>query len=229
VAPLLLAVGGVGYATIDVVGRTILQRVTDERRLALLLGALEGIGLVGLAIGSAAAPALILAIGVGPATIAIGLVMPVVVAVSWVGLRRIDRKANIPVRELALLRRNAVLSLLPGPQLETAARRTRWVTLEAGETLIREGDHGDRYYVLASGTLRVSAADRHLRDAVEEGEGLGEIALLRDVPRTATVTALTPVVTLALERADFLQAVTGHQQAYDAGRRIAGERASGSA
>jgi len=226
VVPLLLAAGGIGYATIDVVGRTILQRVTDDRRLARLLGALEGIGLVGLSVGTALTPLGITAVGIQGATIAIGLVMPVAVVLSWVGLRRIDSRANVPVRELALLRANVVLSPLPIPQLECVARRTHWVTFEPGEALIREGDPGDRYFVLASGSLRVTAGTRHLRDAATVGEGLGEIALLRDVPRTATVTAMTPVVTLALERGDFLEAVTGHQQAHDAGRRVAAERAA---
>jgi MFS family permease len=222
--PVLLAAGGIGYATIDVVGRTILQRVTDDRRLARLLGALEGIGLVGLSIGSALAPLVITAIGIQHATIAIGLVMPMAVVLSWVGLRRIDRRANVPVRELALLRANTVLSPLPVPQLESVARHTRWATYDVGEMLIREGDRGDRYYVLASGSLRVTAGGRHLRDASIVGDGLGEIALLRDVPRTATVTALTPVVTLTLERGEFLEAVTCHEQAHKAGRRVAAER-----
>jgi CRP-like cAMP-binding protein len=71
--------------------------------------------------------------------------------------------------------------------------------------------------------LRVTQGGRHLRDT-DPGEGLGEIALLRNVPRTATVAALEPCVLLALERADFLEAVTGHELAHDVAERIAGER-----
>ncbi len=227
--PVLLAVGGIGYATIDVVGRTILQRVAGDRQLSRLLGALEGIGLIGLSIGSALTPLLITAVGIQRATIGIGLVMPVVVVVSWVGLRRIDRQANVPVRELALMRLNAVLSPLPVPTLECVAQHTHWATFEPGETLIREGDPGDRYFVLASGSLRVTAGARHLRDTSVMGDGLGEIALLRDVPRTATVTAITPIVALTLERADFLEAVTGHKAAHDAGRLVAEERSANDA
>ena len=210
-APMLVAVGAVGFSATDVAGRTILQRVTADRLLARVLGALEGIGLVCLALGSVAVPVLVGWVGIPGTLVAVGLLLPVSIAIGWLPLLAIDRRVQVPVRELTLLQRTPIFAPLPGPQLESAARRTRWVTADPGRVLIREGDEGDRYYVLESGCLRVSIGGRQVRTLDTAGAGVGEIALLRDVPRTATVVAETACVLLALERADFLEAVTGHE------------------
>jgi MFS family permease len=219
-AAALLAVTGIGFAIVDVTGRTMLQRVAQDRVLARLLGALEGIGMASLAVGSILVPVLVGLWSIPVALVALGLVFPVAIGVTWIRLRTIDARAHVPVRELALLRQNAVLSPLPAPQLESVARQVRWLTFETGEVLISEGDRGDRYYVLANGAVRITQAGRFLRDLAATGDGFGEIALLRDIPRTATATVSAPVVVIALERADFLQAVTGHEQAHAASNRI---------
>jgi MFS family permease len=216
VAPAMVAIAAVGFSATDVAGRTLLQRVTEDRMLARVLGALEGIGLIGLAIGSILVPVLVTGVGIQGALVLMGLLLPASVGIGWLQLAAIDRRVQVPVRELALLRETPVFAPLPGPQLETAARRTRWVTAEPGQVLIRQGDRGDRYYVLESGRMAVTIGGRPVRDLDERGEGIGEIALLRSVPRTATVTALAPCVLLALERADFLETVTGHEAARDA-------------
>jgi MFS family permease len=225
-APFLVAIGGIGFAAIDVTGRTLLQRVTPDRLLARVLGALEAIGLVFLAIGSVAVPVLAGWVGVELALVAVALAIPVAVAVMWVSLVHIDDHAHVPVRQLAVLRRNAIFAPLPAPQLEAVARRTRWISIDAGATLIREGEPGDRYYALESGSLRVTIDGALVRTLDEPGDGMGEIALLRGVPRTATVVATAPCVLLALDRADFLAAVTGHEDAHRLAHREADERAS---
>jgi MFS family permease len=226
-APMLVAVGAVGFSATDVTGRTILQRVTPDRLLARVLGALEGIGLVCLAIGSVAVPVLVGLVGI-PGTLAVvGLLLPASVAIGWLPLLSIDRRVQVPVRELGLLQLTAVFAPLPAPQLESAARRTRWVTAEPGRVIIREGDEGDRFYVLESGRLRVSIEGRHVRTLETAGASVGEIALLRDVPRTATVVAETACVLLALDRADFLEAVTGHEASRDAAELQAGRHIAG--
>ncbi len=226
-APVVMVAGGVGFAAADVAGRTLLQRVTPDHQLARILGALEGIGLAFLAIGSAGLPLLVPVIGIHATLIVVGLVLPGSVALAWTRFRAIDRSVHVPVRELALLRRSAVFASLPPPQLESVAGRTRWVTLEAGKVLIREGDPGDRFYILESGSFRVTIAGRQVSTVEEPGEGIGEIALLRGVPRTATVTALGPCVLLALEREPFLEAVTGHDGFRAAIERAAAGRAMG--
>lgn len=223
-APAVIALGGVGLAACDVAGRTILQRVTDDRLLARVLGALEGVGLLGLAAGSILVPVLAGAWGPQLALVAIGGLMPAGVALGWAGLRAIDRRVRVPVREVALLRKAALFAPLAPPQLEAVAGRTRWVTADPGTVLMREGDPGDRYLVLESGALRITLRDRYLNRLDRAGDGVGEIALLHDVPRTATVTADAPCVLLALGRADFLEAVTGHEQAHATAERIATER-----
>ena len=210
----VVAIGGIGGATLDIAGRTVLQRVADPRTLTRVLGSLEGLTILALAAGSIAAPAISTATSVPVALAVTGLVLPVSIGLLWLPLRGIDRKVRVPVRELALLRFDRILSPLPAPKLEAVASSATWITLEPGEMLIREGDAGDRYYVLESGALRITQSGRVLHEAESErGYGLGEIALLRDVPRTATAVATASSVLLAIARPDFLEAVTGHEQA----------------
>jgi len=223
-APVLIALGGIGSAATDVAGRTILQRATPDEVLSRILGALEGIGLAALAAGSIIVPVIVAVVGVAAAPVVVGLVLPVGVVVALAGLRSIDRRVHVPVRELAQLRAVPVFAPLPPPQLEAVAGRARWITVEAGEVLIREGDRGDRYYVLESGRMRITRGGIEQRIAQGPADGFGEIALLRDVPRTATITALEPCVLLALERHDFLEAVTGHEQAHEIVQQTAAER-----
>jgi CRP-like cAMP-binding protein len=109
---------------------------------------------------------------------------------------------------------------LPIPQLEAVARRASWVTVPAGHVIIREGEPGDRFYVLASGAVRVERDGAALlRGLTSPGDGFGEIALLRDVPRTATVTAAADTELLVIERGPFLAAVTGHPDAFASAQR----------
>ncbi len=222
--PMLIAVGGIGFAAVDVTGRTVLQRVTPDRLLARVLGSLEGVGLLAVALGSVMVPALASVLGVETTLVVVAALLPAAVALAWLPLRRIDHHAHVPLRELALLRRSSIFAPLPPPQLESVARRTRWVSLEPGVVLIRQGDTGDRFYVLESGALEILVDNGRVRVMDRPGDGVGEIALLRDVPRTATVITGSPCVLLALERGDFLEAVTGHEIALAAGLQTAGER-----
>jgi CRP-like cAMP-binding protein len=117
-----------------------------------------------------------------------------------------------------------VFAPLPAPQLEWVARRAHWLALEPGHVLIREGDVGDAYYVLESGAMRITRSGAELRIADEHGDGFGEIALLYDVPRTATVIATGASVVVAIDRADFLEVLTGHDQSRRVAERAATER-----
>ncbi|HEV2006391.1 MAG TPA: cyclic nucleotide-binding domain-containing protein [Candidatus Limnocylindrales bacterium] len=217
--PVLIAVGGIGYAACDVAGRTILQRATPNAVLGRTLGALEGLGLAGVALGSLLVPPLVGLAGTRGTLLLVSLLLPIGIGAGWAGLRRIDRRSHVPVRELSLLRAVPIFAALPAPALESVARHARWLTVEEGDVIIREGDIGDRYYVLESGRVVITHDNVELRVTDQRGDGFGEIALLRDVRRTASVTAAGPGVLLALERADFLEAVTGHPQT----RRVAEE------
>jgi MFS family permease len=226
-APVLVVVG-MGFAGCDVIGRTILQRVTPDALLGRVLGALEGLAFAGLAVGSLAAPFVVAIVGVQGAFIVAGLLLPLGVALSWLGLRAMERVALVPIRAVELLRESTIFAPLPPAELERVARNARWITVDAGEVLIREGDAGDAYYVLESGSLRVTQDAAELRTTQARADGVGEIALLRDVPRTATVTAAAPSILLAIRRALFLEVVAGHLPTRDAAVRVA-EARSGSA
>ena len=96
-----------------------------------------------------------------------------------------------------------IFAPLPGGSLETLVNRLIAVPAVAGETIITEGEAGDRFYVIADGQVEVTAGGRHV-NTLGPGDYVGEIALIRDVPRTATVTATQSTQLYAFERDDFL-------------------------
>ncbi len=224
-APLLVIVGGAGLAIVDIAGRTMLQRSIRDEVLGRVFGLQEGLAMAGLAAGSILVPVLVQLSGLVPAVLIVAAILPLVVVARWRPLRDLERRAVPPVREIALLRRNPIFSPLPAPQLEAVARRAVWLTASAGTELIREGEPGDRFYVLASGRLRVLRGGTFLREVSTPGEGVGEIALLRGVPRTATVATTSDSTLLAIDRAPFLAAVTGHPVAFAAAETEAASRA----
>jgi CRP-like cAMP-binding protein len=126
--------------------------------------------------------------------------------------------------ELALLRSNPIFAALPEATLELIAGQLVSLTAAVGDAIFRQGDHGDRYYLVADGRVDVTI-DGEVRRSLERGEGFGEIALLRDVPRTATITATTALHLYALERDHFLTAVTGHAETTDTAEALIASRA----
>jgi MFS family permease len=223
-APTLFAFAGAGRGVGDVAGRTLLQRVSPNDVLSRVFGVLEGLMMLALAIGSVGAAILIEAFDVEAALIVIGAFLPVVVLSSSGRLLSIDRGAEAPDPEvLAALRRIPFFAPLPAPALERVLADVSRSEAPRGTVLIREGDPGDRFYVILNGEVSVTRGNRHVLD---QGAGgyVGEIALLRDVPRTATVVAKTPVTLLSLEREPFLLAVTGHPQSHVAANAVAEAR-----
>jgi MFS family permease len=210
VAAVLIVVGGAGLAILDVTGRTILQRSIRDEVLAGVFGVQEGLAMASLAMGSLLVPILTAVLGLSAAILVIAAILPAIVVIVWARLVALDGRTPVPVLAIALLRRVSLFSPLPAPGLEAVARRAIWLAAEGGEIVIREGEVGDRFYVLASGAVRVEREGRLLRELRIQGDGFGEIALLRDVPRTATVTTLAPSVFLAIDRQAFLAAVTGN-------------------
>ena len=81
--------------------------------------------------------------------------------------------------------------------------------IPAGQAIVRQGEPGDRYYAIADGTVEV-LRDDVVVNTLGRGEGFGEIALLHEVPRTATVRTVTETRLFAIEREPFLVALTGH-------------------
>lgn len=204
----LVGVLGAGRGLIYVSGMTMLQRLMDREVLGRVFGMLQSIVVVATGVGAFLASPLIGVLELRGAMIAIAMLTPLLVAVSWSRLTAIDRSAVGRQRELGALRQVPLFGPLSPLELEQLAAATVSLSEPAGSEVIRQGDRGDRFYVVAEGVLDVYV-DFQLVATLGPGGSFGEIALLRDVPRTATVRARTDVELYALERADFLLALTG--------------------
>ena len=215
VALLLLALAGMGRVVMEVAGRTLLQRVSPDALLSRVFGVLEGIHNGSLAIGSIVAPALLAVVGTGGAFIAAGVTLIGFTALSWRRLLRTDAAGTVRPRELAALIGVPFFALLPGQALERLAATLIPVSARADSRIITQGQLGDRFYIIASGEVRIDVDGNPVR-TLGPGDSFGEIALLHDVPRTASVTALTPVELLALDRHHFVETVTGQPAAVEA-------------
>jgi MFS family permease len=220
VALLMLGVLGAGNTIVDVAALTLLQRTVSDEVLARVFGVMEGLLVATMGLGAILAPLLISAFGVRAALIVTGGFLPVLAALLWRKLTSVD--AVVPERELALLQGIPFFELLPAHQLEPLARKLAPLRLGAGTEIFRLGDRGDRFYVIASGEVDVDTGGE--RKTLGPGESFGEIALLRDVPRTATVTALTDVELYGLDSDEFIGGVTGHAPSREAADAVIGAR-----
>ncbi len=214
-ALLCFGIIGVGNVLVDVAGLTLLQRTAPDKVRARVFGVFESVFLATIGIGAVVAPLLMSAFGPRGALVAAGGGLSVVVLLFWRRLATVDAPALVPERELALLRDIPIFAPLPPVTLEQLASNLSHVRVAAGDVVFREGDHGDRFYVVEKGEVTVEPEGRPPL-TLGRGGYFGEIALLRDVPRTATVTALSDVELWALERDIFIAAVTGHAPSAEA-------------
>src|SRR5262249_29803126 len=194
---------GVGNTLVDVAGLTLLQRTAPDEVRARVFGVLESVFLGTIGIGAILAPALTSAFGPRGALIAAGTALTTIVLIFWSRLRTVDAPAPVPEAELELLRGVPIFAPLPPGVLQQVAASLSNLRFRAGHTVFREGDHGDSFYVVAEGEVMVAPAGRPVVTVVP-GDSFGEIALLRDVPRTATVIARTDAELLVLERDVFI-------------------------
>ena len=223
-APILFGSSGAGFSITSVAGQTLLQRVAPEWMLARVFGVLESLAMFSLAVGAVASGTIVSTFGIGWGLFAAGILVPLVLLGSWIELGALDRGARQPDAEaVALLKHLPIFAPLSAPSMERILAELSWLDVPAGHIVIREGDPGDRFYVLAEGRVEVSLAGAHLSHR-GPGDHFGEIALLRNVPRTATVTALTPLRLIAIERDRFLEAVTGHPQSRRTAEVVAAEQ-----
>jgi MFS family permease len=209
---------GLGNSLVDINGYTIVQRVAPEAAMGRVFGALESALVAGMAVGALAMPVFISAWGVRTGLVIIGGSVSAVVLLGIPGLNRIDHTTLEPAK-LPLIEANEILAPLPGNAQERLARALVEVRAAAGDVILREGDAGDHYFIVEQGTVAVSTAGATV-NKLGPGDAFGEIALLRDVPRQATVTAVDDVVLQSLDRATFLAAVTRHGEAEDSANSV---------
>ncbi len=218
----LVALIGVANSIEDVAGFTLLQRIVDDDVLARVLGALWGLAMAGLAVGSIATSLLLQVAGNEVALVAVGAILPVATLFAWARLAALDRTAVAP-EELARIVAVPMFEPLPVATKEQLARRLERRDVPAGTVVVRAGDYGDSFYLVGDGELEVLVPGEKPRYS-RTGDYFGEIALLRDVPRTATVRAVTDSTLFVLGRDHFLTAVTGHEAGHAAGERVVATR-----
>jgi MFS family permease len=213
---------GCGYAGADLTGRTFLQRAAPTAVLGRLFGLLEGLGLLGMALGAAVIPALIAVVGVDATFVVSAALLVGAVVIARSTLTRLDRATPGHSAEVAHFHRYPLFAPLDAGALETLAGAATPVVALAGEHVVRQGDPGEQFFLVVSGTAVVTQDGLHVRD-LQAGDGFGEIALLRSVPRTATVAAVSDLDLLALDAGAFLLAVTGHAEGAAAADRLVQE------
>jgi len=179
--------------------------------------------LLSMGLGSAVTPLLIDAWGPRGTLIATGTLLVVTAAVFVPRLRAIDDRIAAPGLELALLRHVSFLRPLPFAIAEHLASELESATYEPGDVIIREGEPGERFYMIAEGRTRAAKDGTQLRE-MSTGDSFGEIALLRRIPRTATVTAVSRVTVRLLVREEFLAAVTGSPESVDCAEEVVSTR-----
>ena len=225
-AIILLVASGMGRAFVDVGGRTLLQRAVKDEVLARVFGLQESAAMLGLTIGSGLAPLLVIWLGARGAFLGAGVFLPALAIFAWRQLSLADRLAMAPdPARVALLRATSIFRPLPQPIIERLSQNLIPVNPLAGEVIIRQGDPGERFYLVEGGVVAVTIDGGHVAD-LGPGDFFGEIALLRNAPRNATVTATAHVRLLALERSEFLDAVTGSHAASEAADRAVDRRLS---
>ena len=208
-AALCIAAVGAGNALLDVSGYTLIQRIVDDRVLGRVFGVFEILASGSVGIGSICAPVLLSELSVRESLIVTGSLLPALAILCRPRLRKIDDSVVVREDEFRLLSGVSLFAPLPVATLEKLAARLIPVSAPAGTHIVEQNDVGDLFFLIRSGTVRVL---RDGRPIAKQGAGdyFGEIALLRDIPRTATCVAATDVELLVLERSVFVSAVTGH-------------------
>jgi MFS family permease len=208
-ALVMLAIVGAGNALVDLGYFTLFPRLLPDEVLARVFGALESLVALAVGLGSILTPLLIHLFGIRGALVAIGLMTPAVVALAWSRLVKIDERLGAQADIIERLREVTMLRPLPVSTIEHLARNVREEWVEPGETVIEQGQVGDSFYVIVAGEVEVRKNGSLLR-VLSDGDSFGEIALLRDVPRTTTVRARTQLALYALDRRHFVPTVSGY-------------------
>ena len=222
-AIVLLGLAGAGRNLMDVAGRTLLQRTVDEDVLTRVFGVLEGLYNGSMGLGAILAPLVIALFTIRGAFIFAGVALAGLALVCLRPLARTDAASTVPLRALERIRALPLFRPLSGTVLERLADATVPLTYPAGDAIITAGEVGDRFYIIDLGEVVVTQDGREVA-VLGPGESFGEIALLRGIPRTATVRAASDVELFALAADPFLRAVTGNPRARRAAEAVVAER-----
>ena len=201
---------GVGNALVDIGLFTLVPRLAPEELHARVLGALESLIALSVALGSLVTPPVIDLLGIRGALVVLGLIAPALVALAWRRLGAIDASITHRDAEIGVLHKVGIFRPLPMPAIDSLAAHVGQARFAPGEEVFRQGDHGDRFYVIQHGEADVIGDGRMIR-TLGPGEGFGEIALLHGRPRTTTVRASTALVLYTLDRRHFVSAVSGYR------------------
>ncbi|MGZ4333076.1 MAG: MFS transporter [Gaiellaceae bacterium] len=221
-AVVALGILGIGNSVVDVSAVTLIQRTTTPAVAGRVFGLMEAALVGALGLGSLATPLLLHLIGVRGTLIAAGAVLPALAIVTRRALGAVDAGAVVPEEQLRAIATVPFLDLLPRQRKEALAMSLERVELPAGSTLFSKGQPGDQLYILVAGALEIDLAEGVKRE--EAPAFVGEIALLRDIPRTATVRVAADAVLWSLDGAHFLDAVTGHARSRTAADAVVASR-----
>jgi MFS family permease len=208
VALAALFVTGVSNAVLDVAGFTLIQRGVPNEDRVTIFAAFEALIGVFLLVGSLVAPVLVSVLGTRAALVVSGALLPLLALVTTRPIGKHSRPGALTTEMARLLRSNALFAPLPLTALDRLAESLAPRTFEPGDVVMRKGEPGDYYLLIADGNVEVTADGGTLRTC-GRGDGVGEIALLRNVPRTATVVAQTHVDGFAIDASTFLAAIAG--------------------
>jgi len=214
---------GIGFTFVEVAAKTLMQRLGSDETMGRVVSSLEAGRLAAMALGSLGAIVLVEVLDVRGALVALGALMPVFVLVCWTRLRAYEIGAPVAEGPYRLLRENSIFAPLPVATLERLSHDLAPIEFAGGEDVIVQGDRGDRFFVIEEGEVEVFENGKFRRNE-GPGESFGEIALLRDVPRTATVRTIVDTRLLVLERDQFLMAVTGHRRSSQVAHTVIDDR-----
>ena len=210
VVALALGATGIGQSMILVAGSIALQRWAPDDVLARIFGVHESSQMLAMAVGATAFTSLADRTSLTTTTISLGAG---VFLVATFGIWRLMATGtDVPPPAADLIERlhgDPIFAPLGVRSMERLAKDAERLTVRKGQTVITAGEHGDHYFLIDTGGFEVSRAGRP-SGVLGQGGAFGEVALLRDVPRTATVIATEDSELISVARASFLEAVTGH-------------------
>ncbi len=214
---------GVGFVFVEVAAKTLMQRLGSDETMGRVVSSLESGRLAAMGLGSLGAIVLIELLDPRGALVALGALMPAFVIFCWARLRAYEVGAPVAEVPYRLLRENSIFAPLPVATVERLSHDLDPLEVAAGEEVIVQGETGDRFFLIEQGEVEVFENGVFRRNE-GPGESFGEIALLHDVPRTATVRTTAPTRLLVLERDQFLLAVTGHRRSRQVAGSVAEDR-----